>query len=74
MVLVLPSGSEVEGDVLSIRAADQKFQLLDAVRPGQARVRFPGGVATFVRVARSDYRGRACFRFLTDPEFDAGPG
>ena len=74
MALVLPSGSDVEGDVLSMRTSDQTFQLLDAVRPGQARVHFPGGVAVFVRVARSDYRGLACFRFLTDPEFDGGQG
>ena len=68
MVLALPFGSEVEGDILSIRASDSNFRLFDALRPGQARVRFPGGVDAFVRVARSDYRGRARFRFLTDPQ------
>jgi len=67
--VLLPAGTEVDGDVVARLRADESGVLLRGVRQGKCRVfANAGDWAAFIRVSRKQYIGRSTFRHLEDPD------
>lgn len=71
-LIALPPCTSIDGDVLNYQLRTSRFLLSKATTPGRGRVILPTGKAVFVRVARVKYQGRACYRFLPDPDLELG--
>jgi hypothetical protein len=69
--LLLPTGTEVEGDGLAWRQDLSAGRLFQATRPGLNRITSPDReAATFVRTSRYQYVGLSQFRHLEESEDD----
>jgi Zn-dependent peptidase ImmA (M78 family) len=66
-LLLAPAGAVSEGQAIAPVGSIDSGVLFEAIRPGLARLAVPGsGWATFGRVARKEYVGRAVFRHLEE--------
>lgn len=66
--VLLPANIELEGAVAEVTEQSAVRTVLTAISPGICKVSTPDGWASFVRITRKDYVGRAPFRF--DEETD----
>ena len=64
-----PSGTVVEGDSAQVVRNSSQMVVVEGMRAGLSRAICENGEwATFIRVAKADYVGRAKFRHLEDPD------
>ncbi|WP_339744861.1 ImmA/IrrE family metallo-endopeptidase [uncultured Rubinisphaera sp.] len=66
--VLLPADVKLEGTFAQIMEQNSKRTIVTAIAPGICKVSTPGGWASFVRITRKDYVGRAPYRF--DEETD----
>jgi len=66
--VLLPANAELEGTNAEITEPSATRTILTAISPGICKVSTPDGWASFVRITRKDYVGRAPYRF--DEETD----
>jgi hypothetical protein len=70
-LVIVPRGARVEGPSGVVVGERAGGVLIRAVRPGLARVELSNGSwASYLRVARRQYVGLACFRHLEDPDLE----
>lgn len=69
--ILLPAGTEVEGQCITFHKSHPQGIIVHSVAPGIGRVfHWKNNWAGYVRVARRDFVGRACFRHLEDPDYE----
>jgi Zn-dependent peptidase ImmA (M78 family) len=67
--VLLPVGTEIDGDMLAGVRADESGVLARGTTQGKGRVRSSAGDwAVFIRVSKKQYAGRSIFRHLEDPD------
>lgn len=68
---VLPKGTRIEGRAAKIAADVATGVLIEALRPGISRAECSDGSwASFIRVSKKGYEGRAVYRHLEDPDIE----
>lgn len=70
-LILLPAGTESEGQCITFHKSHPQGVIFQAISPGIGRVfHWNNSWAGYVRVAKRDFVGRACFRHLEDPDYE----
>lgn len=70
-LILLPAGTESEGQCMTFHKSHPQGVIIQAIAPGIGRVfHWNNRWAGYVRVAKRDFVGRACFRHLEDPDYE----